>query len=151
MAMSCKREFVRFVCLCVVHNVSVYWHITSLNGSVAAGVEVSCTLTMRERFCSSCSMQLCSPIPLLADLLWPPLIVISCFLLLWVLLTLPECWQEATEAAIHLWAFKSKCSIRACLSHCHCWGLHLCLWCLLHWNWGLCLCLYVLFLHGKWS
>ena len=56
MAMSCSREFVRFVCFCVVHSVSVYWCTTSPNGSVGAGVEVSCALSMRERFCSSHSM-----------------------------------------------------------------------------------------------
>ena len=52
-AMSYSREFVRFVCFCVVHSVSVYWHITFPNGSVCAWVEVSCTLSAREIFCSS--------------------------------------------------------------------------------------------------
>ena len=56
MAMSCSSEFVRILCFCVVHNVLVYWHITSLKGSEGTGVEVDCTLSMRERFCSSCSM-----------------------------------------------------------------------------------------------
>ena len=53
MAMSCSNEFVGFGCFCVVHNVSVYWSITSPNGSEGAGVEVSCTLSVRERYCSS--------------------------------------------------------------------------------------------------
>ena len=53
MTMSCSSEFVRFVCFCVVHIVSLYWHTTSLNGFVGAGVEVSCGLSMRERFHSS--------------------------------------------------------------------------------------------------
>ena len=52
-AMSYSSEFVRFVYFCVVHSVSVYWCITSPKGSVGAGVEVSCTLSMRKRFCSS--------------------------------------------------------------------------------------------------
>ena len=55
MAMSCSREFVRLVCFCIVHRVSVYWHTTSPNGSVGDGVEVGCTLSARERFCSSLS------------------------------------------------------------------------------------------------
>ena len=57
MTISCSIEFVRFVCFCVVHNVSVYWCITSPKGSEGVGVEVSCTLSVRERFCSSLSMQ----------------------------------------------------------------------------------------------
>ena len=56
-AMSCSSEFVRSVCFCVVHNVSVYWHITSPKGSEGAEVEVRCALSMTERFCSSHSMQ----------------------------------------------------------------------------------------------
>ena len=52
MAMFCSREFVRFVCFCVVHSVSLYWHTTSQNGPVGAGVEVGCALSVRERFCS---------------------------------------------------------------------------------------------------
>ena len=52
-AMSCRREFVRFVCFCVVYSFSVYGHTTSPNGSVGPGVEVSCALSARERFCSS--------------------------------------------------------------------------------------------------
>ena len=55
--MSCSREFVRFVCFCVVHSVSVYWHITFPRGPVGAGTEVSCAPSVRERFCSSHSMQ----------------------------------------------------------------------------------------------
>ena len=53
MAMSCSREFVRFVCFCVVQNMSMYWCTTSPNGSVGPGVEISCVLSIRERFCSS--------------------------------------------------------------------------------------------------
>ena len=56
MAMSCSSEFVRFVCFCVVHNMTVYWHITSPKVYEGAGVEVNCTLNMREGFCSSCCM-----------------------------------------------------------------------------------------------
>ena len=48
MAMFCSSEFVRFVYFCVVHNVSMYWCITSLKGSEGAGVEVICTMSMRE-------------------------------------------------------------------------------------------------------
>ena len=48
MEMSCSSEFVRFVCFCVVHNVSMYWHITSLKDSIGTGVEVSCALSVRE-------------------------------------------------------------------------------------------------------
>ena len=40
--MSCSSEFERFVCFCVVHSVSVYCSITSLKGSVGAGVEGGC-------------------------------------------------------------------------------------------------------------
>ena len=57
MAMSYSSKFMRFVCFCVVHNVSVYWGITSPKGSKGEGVEVGCALSMRERFCSSHSMQ----------------------------------------------------------------------------------------------
>ena len=57
MAMTCGKKFVRFIYFCVVHSVSVYWHTTSPNGSVGAGVEVSCALTVRERFCSFHSKQ----------------------------------------------------------------------------------------------
>ena len=56
MTMSCSNEFVRFVCLCVVHCVPIYWHLTSLKGSVGTGVEISSTLSTRERFSSSHSM-----------------------------------------------------------------------------------------------
>ena len=94
MAISCRREFVRFVCFCVVHSVSVYWYITSLNGSVGAGVKGSCALSVRERFCSphsSWSQGLCGLIPLLAFLLWLLLIVISCLFLLQVCPSLPGC------------------------------------------------------------
>ena len=55
MTMSCSRKFVRFVCFCVLHSVSVYWHTTSLNCSVGAGIEGVCVLNTRERFCSSLS------------------------------------------------------------------------------------------------
>ena len=51
MAMSCSREFVRFVCFCAVHSVSLYWHTTSPNGSVGIGVEVGCALSVS--VCSS--------------------------------------------------------------------------------------------------
>ena len=40
--MSCSKELGRFVCFCVVHNVSVYWHIISPKGSVGVDVEGSC-------------------------------------------------------------------------------------------------------------
>ena len=53
MTMFCSREFVRFVCFCAVHTVSMYWCTTSPNGCVGVGVEVVCVLSMRERFCSS--------------------------------------------------------------------------------------------------
>ena len=52
--MSCSKDFVRFVCFCIVHKVSVYWHITSPEGSV--GVGGGCVWSARERFCSSHSM-----------------------------------------------------------------------------------------------
>ena len=39
---SCSKKLVRFVCLCVVHNVLVYWHVTSLKGSVGVGIGDSC-------------------------------------------------------------------------------------------------------------
>ena len=55
MAMSYSREFVRFVCFCAVHRVSIYWHITSLNGSVGPWGEAGCALSIRERFSSSFS------------------------------------------------------------------------------------------------
>ena len=47
-AISHGSEFVRFVCFCVVHIVSMYWHITSLKGSIGAGIEVGCTLSVKE-------------------------------------------------------------------------------------------------------
>ena len=56
-AMSCSSELVRFVCFCVVHNVLVYWCITFPKGSVGVGVEVGWGWSMRERSCSSHSMQ----------------------------------------------------------------------------------------------
>ena len=56
MSMSCSKEFVRFVCFCVVHYVSMYWNTISPNGSASGGVEVSYALSVRERFCSSHSM-----------------------------------------------------------------------------------------------
>ena len=74
-AMSCSSEFVRFVCFCVVHNVSVYWHITSLKGSQGAGGEVSCALSTTE---SSVAPVQCGPIPPQADFLWLLLITVSC-------------------------------------------------------------------------
>ena len=46
-AMSCSGEFMRFVCFCVVHSVSMYWHTTSPNGFVG--------LSVRESVHSSCS------------------------------------------------------------------------------------------------
>ena len=55
MAMSWRREFVRFICFCAVHSVSVYWYTTSLNGVVGVGAEAGCVLSVRERVCSSCS------------------------------------------------------------------------------------------------
>ena len=36
-AMSCSNDLVRFVCFCVVQKVFMYWHITSLKGSVDVG------------------------------------------------------------------------------------------------------------------
>ena len=47
MEMSWSREFVRFICFCVVHSVSMYWHTTSPNGSVGVGVEVGYVLSVR--------------------------------------------------------------------------------------------------------
>ena len=55
MAMSCSRESVRFACFCVVHSLSVYCCTTLQNGCVDAGVEVGFALSVRKRFCSSCS------------------------------------------------------------------------------------------------
>ena len=57
MAMPYSREFVRFICFCIVHSVSVYWHTTSPNGSVGAVVGSGCALSVRERLHSSCSRQ----------------------------------------------------------------------------------------------
>ena len=37
MAISYSKELVRFVCFCMVHNVLVYWCITSMKGSVGLG------------------------------------------------------------------------------------------------------------------
>ena len=54
-AISCSSEFIRFDCLCVVHKVSVYCHITSLRGLVGVGGDGGWSAI--ERFCSSCSMQ----------------------------------------------------------------------------------------------
>ena len=47
-AMSCSKELVRFVCFCVVHNVLVYWCITSPKGSVGVGVEEGHGWSVRE-------------------------------------------------------------------------------------------------------
>ena len=90
-AMSCSSEFVKFVCFCVVYNVSVYWHITSLKDSEGVGVEVGCILSMRERFCSSCSMWSSPPAG------WPSLASTHCYkllILLSVWLSLPGCCAE---------------------------------------------------------
>ena len=57
MAMSCSREFLSFVCFCVVHSVFVYWHITSPNSSVGAEFEVGCAKSVREKLFSSNSRQ----------------------------------------------------------------------------------------------
>ena len=46
--MSCSSELVRFVCLCVVHNVPVYSCITSPKDLAGVGVEVGCGWSMRE-------------------------------------------------------------------------------------------------------
>ena len=53
-AMSCSKEFDKFVCFCVVHKVSVYLHIISPRGSVGAGEGGG--RSTRERFGSSHSM-----------------------------------------------------------------------------------------------
>ena len=78
MAISCSREVVRCVCFCAVHSVSMYWHLTSLNGSVGVGVEVGCMLSVRESVHSSCSKQSIQFNPPLVDLLWPLYIVVNC-------------------------------------------------------------------------
>ena len=39
---SCSKELVRLVYFCLVHNVLVYWCITSLRGSVGIGIGNSC-------------------------------------------------------------------------------------------------------------
>ena len=54
---SYSSELVRFTCFCVVHNVFVYWCIASPKGSVGVGVEVGYGWSMRDRLCSSHSMQ----------------------------------------------------------------------------------------------
>ena len=68
--MSCSNDLVRFVCFCVVHKVSVYWHITFLKGSV--GVREGGGWSARERFCSSYSLQskLSAGSPSLASTHW---------------------------------------------------------------------------------
>ena len=55
MAMSCSSEFVRFVCFCVLHSLSMYWCTTCLNSSMGAGVEGIHVVNARERFCSTLS------------------------------------------------------------------------------------------------
>ena len=74
MAMSCSREFVRFVCFCAVHSVSMYWHTTSL---WVLGLKLVCLEHERDSVVPVLG-GLCSPIPPLADLLQLPLIVVSC-------------------------------------------------------------------------
>ena len=78
MAMSCSREFVRFVCFCVVHSVSMYWHTTPPNGSLGAEVEVDCVLSARRDSVVPILGGQCSPIPQLAHLLCLLLLVVSC-------------------------------------------------------------------------
>ena len=41
-AISFSKELVKIVCFCVVHKVLVYWHITSLKGSIGVGAEEDC-------------------------------------------------------------------------------------------------------------
>ena len=53
--MFCSKKFVRIICFCVVHKVLVYWHITSPKGSL--GIGEGCGCSVRERFCSSLSIQ----------------------------------------------------------------------------------------------
>ena len=48
MAVSCSYEFVRFVCIYVVHSVSVYWHITSPKDSRFWGCSSLCLQCERE-------------------------------------------------------------------------------------------------------
>ena len=79
MTMSCNREFMRFVCFCVVHSVSAYWHNTSPNGSMGAGIEVSCVWAQERDSVVPFLGVLCGPITLLADLFWLPLVVVSCY------------------------------------------------------------------------
>ena len=55
---------------------------------------------------------LCSLIPLLADLFWPPHFVVSCLFLFWVQWNLPD-WSTGGHWGSCLWASKTKCSIWA--------------------------------------
>ena len=79
MAMSCSSEFVRFVCFCVVHSVSVYWSITSEKVLKVLGLK-SVVPSAQER--DFVVPVLCGTIPLPVYLLLPLLNVISCWFLL---------------------------------------------------------------------
>ena len=150
--MSCCREFVRLLCFCVVHRVSVYWHTNFPDGSVDDGVGVSFDLSMRERFCSSCSRWSMQSNPSGGC---PSLASIHCHKLFISLVCMPKfAWLLGRRSPRHPSASDPLKAIVVsnCLCfHCHCLGLYPHLWYILCQKHALCLCLCVLFLHGKWS
>ena len=91
MTMSCSREFVRYVCFCVAHSVSVYWHTTSPNAVL--GLKSVVSWAWKRNSVVPNLGSLCGPVPLLADLLWLLFIVISYLFLLQVCLSLPDCGE----------------------------------------------------------
>ena len=86
-----QQGIVRSVCFCVVHRVSVYWHTTLQMVLQVLGLKSVVPWTWERDSIVTALGSLCSPNPLLADLLWLLLIAISCCFLLWVCLSLPGC------------------------------------------------------------
>ena len=68
-AMSFSREFVGFVCFCLVQRVSVYWCTTSPNGTEGAGVKSVVPWAWERDSVVPILVGICGPIPPLADLL----------------------------------------------------------------------------------
>ena len=124
-AMSCSNGFVRFVSFCIVHKVFVYYHITSLKGSV--GVGGGGGWSDIERFCSLHAMQskVSAAFPSPASTHWPKLFIslVSTVSLLWMLYTGSLGWLSASgpprsTVALELWVLSLSISVGSGCSAC---------------------------------